>query len=42
MQTLWHNLPYGARILLKQPGITLIAVAALTLSIGANTATRCQ
>ncbi len=38
MQTLWSDLRYGARILLKQPALSAIAIVALALSIGANTA----
>src|SRR5262245_18869283 len=38
LETLWQDLRYGVRILLKNPGCTLVVILTMALGIGANTA----
>ena len=38
MDALWKNIAYSVRMLLKKPSVTIVAIIAIGLGIGANTA----
>jgi putative ABC transport system permease protein len=38
MDALWKNITYSVRMLLKKPSVTIVAIIAIGLGIGANTA----
>ena len=37
METIWSNIRYSIRMLAKKPGLTLAAIVAIALGVGANT-----
>src|SRR5713101_6691088 len=38
METLWHDLAFGIRMLFKNPRFTAVAILSLAIGIGANSA----